>query len=468
MRTRSDRPNLPDACHFLESSPTVFEVSGQTSNTESSVDLCFSALADLAEAMLDSDAPASAFHRVVTRLAGITSGTHASFVMLNQGSATEGTLAASTLSDATLGVPVDLSAWPSRERVLRDGQTTLILGLIQGVGLGEPPAPSAGASVSTTMIPVFLERRVEGVLLVRHDGPEAAKLTPDRLRFGQSIASMAGIGVRSHRLHTWIRDSSEARRSDRLKAERRIQQIERYQRFFDFAGDGLIIVDGRGHILFANRAAQSSLGFLPPAITRVALSDIVAPEGHEALDVLLVGIRRGRYHRDLEVPIIRSSGEQALLSVTSASLDDTTASEQQAANPRLRPADSVAIVSFRDVTATRHLEQALRQAQRKLELNERQTAIVELAGAAAHELNQPLTSIIGTLELLGRKMAPDDPHRRPIELLLAEADRMAEIVRKFGQISRYETKPYLGATDIVDLDRAARSGSSGGHEPGQA
>ncbi|MCB9655542.1 MAG: PAS domain S-box protein [Deltaproteobacteria bacterium] len=443
-------------------------MSGQNSNTESSVELCFSALADLAEAMLDSDAPAATFHRVVTRLAGITSGTHASFVMLNQGSAADGTLTASTETGVVLDVPIRLSSWPSTDRVLRDGQTTMIPGLIEGVGLGAAPTAGSGALVSTTMIPVFLERRVEGVLLIRHDGSEAAKLTPDRLRFGHSIASMAGIGVRSHRLHASIRDSSEARISDRLKAERRIQQIERYQRFFDFAGDGLIIVDGRGHILFANRAAQASLGFQPPVITRVALGDLVAPEGRDVLDALLVGIRWGRYHRDLEIPIIRSSGEPALLSVTSASLDDTTSPEKGTATPAPRPADAVAIVSFRDVTATRHLERALHQAQRKLELNERQAAIVELAGAAAHELNQPLTSIIGTLELLGRKMAADDPHRRPIELLLAEADRMAEIVRKFGQISRYETKPYLGATDIVDLDRSAQRGGSGGHDPGRA
>ena len=32
---------------------------------------------------------------------------------------------------------------------------------------------------------------------------------------------------------------------------------------------------------------------------------------------------------------------------------------------------------------------------------------------------------------------------------------MAEIVRKIGKITRYETKAYVGDTSIVDLDKAS-------------
>ncbi len=31
---------------------------------------------------------------------------------------------------------------------------------------------------------------------------------------------------------------------------------------------------------------------------------------------------------------------------------------------------------------------------------------------------------------------------------------MAEIVRKIGKITRYETKAYVGSSKIVDLDKA--------------
>ena len=57
-----------------------------------------------------------------------------------------------------------------------------------------------------------------------------------------------------------------------------------------------------------------------------------------------------------------------------------------------------------------------------------------------------------------------------------EAERMAEIVRKIGKITKYETKSYVGRAKILDLDKAsteetARSSSTppksgeGGYPP---
>ena len=102
----------------------------------------------------------------------------------------------------------------------------------------------------------------------------------------------------------------------------------------------------------------------------------------------------------------------------------------------------------------------LEKAQRKLELSERQSAAVEVAGAAAHELNQPLTSIIGSAELMQRKVPVGSPAMSSLDTILSEAERMADIVRKLGQITTYETKQYLGVTDIIDLDAAS-------HESGE-
>ncbi len=37
----------------------------------------------------------------------------------------------------------------------------------------------------------------------------------------------------------------------------------------------------------------------------------------------------------------------------------------------------------------------------------------------------------------------------------SDAERMAEIVRKIGKITKYETKSYVGKQKILDLDRAS-------------
>lgn len=88
-------------------------------------------------------------------------------------------------------------------------------------------------------------------------------------------------------------------------------------------------------------------------------------------------------------------------------------------------------------------------------LTEKTALVAELAGATAHELNQPLTSIAGYAELILKRLAPDDANRRAIETIVTETERMAEVVRKIGTITRYETKPYTGSQKILDLDKAS-------------
>jgi PAS domain S-box-containing protein len=110
---------------------------------------------------------------------------------------------------------------------------------------------------------------------------------------------------------------------------------------------------------------------------------------------------------------------------------------------------------FSDLRDRIRIEQRLLAAQEKLQLSEKQAVVAELAGAAAHELNQPLTSVMGYAELLRKKMRPEEPHYRGIDTIWNEANRMAEIVRKIGRITRYETKAYVGGAQILDLDKAS-------------
>ena len=59
--------------------------------------------------------------------------------------------------------------------------------------------------------------------------------------------------------------------------------------------------------------------------------------------------------------------------------------------------------------------------------------MIALAGTAAHELNQPLTSVLGYAELLKRKLREDDYAWAKVDIIHKEAERMKEIVRKIGR-----------------------------------
>ena len=125
-----------------------------------------------------------------------------------------------------------------------------------------------------------------------------------------------------------------------------------------------------------------------------------------------------------------------------------------------REVATVGIVS--DLRDRIRIEQRLLAAQEKLVISEKQALVAELAGATAHELNQPLTSVMGYAELLKKKMNPEDPYFRAVDTILREATRMAEIVKKIGRITRYETKAYVGSAQILDLEKSAGPGGGEG------
>jgi len=102
------------------------------------------------------------------------------------------------------------------------------------------------------------------------------------------------------------------------------------------------------------------------------------------------------------------------------------------------------------------VEQKLAQVRERLAISEKQAVVAEVAGTTAHELNQPLTSVMGYAEFLSYKLAHDPEVAKAANLIHREAGRMAEIVRKIGKLTKYETRSYVGSQRILDLDRSAR------------
>ncbi len=97
----------------------------------------------------------------------------------------------------------------------------------------------------------------------------------------------------------------------------------------------------------------------------------------------------------------------------------------------------------------------LKEAKEKLVEQEKKIAIMELAGAAAHELNQPLTVINCQIKLLEEALEHDIKPSREIGIISDSVKRMTEIIRKIGNITQYRTKDYLLGDKIIDLDEAS-------------
>ncbi len=95
------------------------------------------------------------------------------------------------------------------------------------------------------------------------------------------------------------------------------------------------------------------------------------------------------------------------------------------------------------------------QAEEERILREKLQAAIETAGAACHELNQPLQAIVSQVELLLLSLPPDSPLRPKIEVLAAESEKMARITQRLMNLHEYRTRPYLGQKQILDLDKSS-------------
>lgn len=110
---------------------------------------------------------------------------------------------------------------------------------------------------------------------------------------------------------------------------------------------------------------------------------------------------------------------------------------------------------FAELLARVRVMLRLRDLQRQLVEQERLRALVEMAGAAAHELNQPLTVLQGHVELLQRELADLVGVQARCGRILEAAGRISAIVRGMGEVRRYRTRPYAGTQEIIDLAAAA-------------
>jgi PAS domain S-box-containing protein len=105
------------------------------------------------------------------------------------------------------------------------------------------------------------------------------------------------------------------------------------------------------------------------------------------------------------------------------------------------------ILTIRDVTA--HIQ--LREEHRT---KERLQGVLEMAGAAAHELNTPIFSALGTAQLvlddLDESQMQDD-----LKTIIRNLHAVSELTQKMTRITRYEAKKYVGDVKIVDIGKAA-------------
>jgi signal transduction histidine kinase len=306
---------------------------------------------------------------------------------------------------------------------------------------------------SELALPLMVEDHVIGALDVQ--SKRAAAFDQDDVAVLQTMADQLAVAIESARLYqaerARYREAEALRRAalalttlmpldqvfERILAE--LQYVVPYDSASVqlLKGDQLEIIGGRGfpnlpELLGVCIAAQGDnpnklvLESREPVIVGDAGAHYAgfSREPHAAADI----------HSWLGVPLIVGDRLIGMLALDKHEADFYTETHARAAKAYAAQA-AVAVENARLYKDLQDQMRTVELAQARLVQSEKLAAIGELVAGVAHELNNPLTLIIGFAELLRRSSVSDET-RQDLEKIVAQSRRAAGIVRSLLDFAR--------------------------------
>ncbi len=252
----------------------------------------------------------------------------------------------------------------------------------------DPDEPPTGPPAVIEVLPILRRGTPTGLIAIAASRPWPADALSRVL-----TAAGAQIGLTLDRLLS----DAEAR-ADLLRA------------LIDSLPDGVVLTDSEGRVEMRNRASAAHLTSLTGSAAPAALQDL----GGLSFPSLAASVREaGHDPVVLEISLMRP---RRLLRLSASPLHAR----------RGRPAGLVLVTS--DITRERAVQE-------QMHLTEKLSALGEMISGIAHELNNPLASVIGFSQLLqSAKTRPEVA--RKLGIILAEAQRCQKIVQNLLSFAR--------------------------------
>ncbi len=227
-----------------------------------------------------------------------------------------------------------------------------------------------------------------------------------------AIAYLAGLlTTKLRQVGVQLKDASGALENLQALHENIIQSIS----------SGLITTGLDGRITLVNTAAQKLLERLPAVL--------IGTPVHELFLDPLPNVESQQTHGEVRFDTVQKF--RKTLRVRVASL---TVPERGVLG---------CVYAFDDLTEIRRLE-------REVRMQDRLAAVGRLAAAIAHEIRNPLTSIAGSVSMLSGIPELNEEHRRLLDIVTRESQRLSSIITDFLAYSR--TKRYrFDRVDLVQL-----------------
>ncbi|MBI4269576.1 MAG: PAS domain S-box protein [Candidatus Rokubacteria bacterium] len=201
------------------------------------------------------------------------------------------------------------------------------------------------------------------------------------------------------------------------------EELALQSRALDAAANGIVITDRDGRIVWVNEAFTRMTGY--PAADAVGQTPRLLKSGrHE----------HTFYTRlwDTVVSGVPWRGE-----LVNRRRDGSLYTEEQVITPVRAAGGQIThfIAVKQDVTDRKRVDEELRQQREVLYQSEKLAGMGQLLAGVAHELNNPLTVVIGRATMLGRALA-GGPLEPSVRKLAEAAERCSRIVKNFVALAR--------------------------------
>jgi PAS domain S-box-containing protein len=205
------------------------------------------------------------------------------------------------------------------------------------------------------------------------------------------------------------RDITESKRTQKALH----QEIEERQRIFETSQDLILVTDTAGNFVQVSPSSMAILGYEPAEMIGHSAIEFIHPDDLDSTRAEMRSARRGRLMRNFETRYVRKDGQAVMLTWMG------TWSE---------PVRRHFFVG-RDLTEKHAAEAQIRQAQ-KME------AVGQLTGGVAHDFNNILTVITGTIGILSDAVADQPPLVAIARMIDDAAERGASLTRHLLAFAR--------------------------------
>ena len=229
--------------------------------------------------------------------------------------------------------------------------------------------------------------------------------------------------------------------TERMKAHEELRQSEeRFRLLVQGVADyAIYMLDIDGRVSNWNAGARRIKGYTADEIVGEHFSRFYTPEDREAGEparALEIARSEGRYER--EAQRVRKNGERFWASVVIDAIHD----------------DGGELIGFakitRDITERVNTQRELEQAREAFYQSQKMESLGQLTGGIAHDFNNLLMAVLGSLELM-RKRLPDDPKLdQLLDNAVLGAQRGAALTQRMLSFARRQELK-LEPVDIVAL-----------------